>query len=245
MKVLGIIPARYGSTRFPGKPLALIQGKPLLQWVVEGSRGSQKINEILVATDDARIAELCKKIGVEAVMTPSDLPTGTDRIRAAVQDRGADVVVNIQGDEPLISGAILDQLVEPMLNDKNLEMSTLARKLAAGDLESLNTAKIVVDEKMRAIYFSRLPIPFSRSSEVRHEIGLKHIGIYAYQRSFLERFCRQGPVPLELSEGLEQLRALYLGAKIQVVVVDHDSWGVDTPEDVAKVEKLLAHGGRK
>ena len=243
MKVIGVIPARYGSTRFPGKPLTLIAGKPLLQWVVEGARTSRKIDEILVATDDNRIAELCSRVKVECVITPSDLPTGTDRIEAAVKGRSApggdSIVVNIQGDEPLINGRVLDALVEPMILDASLEMATLARKLEPGDLESKNTAKIVVDGKSRALYFSRLPIPFSRTSEAQQEIGLKHIGIYAYRRQFLERFCRQPPVPIELSEGLEQLRALYLGAKIQVVTVEHNSWGVDTPEDVAKVEKLM------
>lgn len=244
MKVVGVIPARFGSTRFPGKPLALISGKPLLQWVVEGARTAKSISEILVATDDKRILQLCESINVQGVMTPSELPTGTDRIEEAVKGRSAslapnDVVVNIQGDEPLINGKVLDALVEPMLADATLEMATLARKLEPGDLESKNTAKIVVDGKGRALYFSRLPIPFSRTSEAQQEIGLKHIGIYAYRRQFLERFCRQTPVPIELSEGLEQLRALYLGAKIQVVTVEHNSWGVDTPEDVAKVEKLL------
>jgi 3-deoxy-manno-octulosonate cytidylyltransferase (CMP-KDO synthetase) len=243
MRVVGVIPARYGSTRFPGKPLAQIAGKPLLQWVVEGARKSVKIHHLLVATDDKRIMQLCETINVEAVLTPSDLPTGTDRIERAVNGRSppmeADVVVNIQGDEPLINGKVLDALVEPMLKNADLEMATLARKLEAGDLESKNTAKIVVDGWGRALYFSRLPIPFSRTSEAQHEIGLKHIGIYAYRRQFLERFCRQPPVPIELSEGLEQLRALYLGAEIQVVTVEHSSWGVDTPEDVAKVEKML------
>lgn len=249
MKVIGVIPARYGSTRFPGKPLALIAGKPLLQWVVEASKTAKSYSEILVATDDKRICDLCEKINVKAVMTPTDLPTGTDRIERAVRDFDADIIVNIQGDEPLITGKVLDSLVEPMLADTSLEMATLARRLRLPidreDLESVNSAKIVVNEKGRALYFSRLPIPFSRTSEVRHEIGLKHIGIYAYRRNFLERFCRQPPVPIELSEGLEQLRALYLGAEIQVVVVDHNSWGVDIPEDVAKVEKLLNQGGRK
>jgi len=245
MKTIGVIPARYGSTRFPGKPLAKIAGKPLLQWVVEGAKKSRKIDEILVATDDQRIADLCEKIGARFAMTPSNLPTGTDRIQKAIEGLEAEIVVNIQGDEPLINGSVLDALVTPMLADASLEMATLALRLEAGDLENLNTAKIVTDEKGRALYFSRFPIPFSRSSEARHEIGLKHIGIYAYRRSFLERFCRQTPVPLELSEGLEQLRALYLGAAIHVVKVEHNSWGVDTPEDILKVEELLKLGGRE
>ena len=147
--------------------------------------------------------------------------------------------MNIQGDEPLINGRVLDTLVEPMLKNLKLEMATLARKVEPGDLESKNSAKIVLDSEGMALYFSRFPIPFSRTSEAQQEIGLKHIGVYAYRRQFLERFCRQPPVPIELSEGLEQLRALYLGAKIQVVTVEHESWGVDTPDDVMKVEKLM------
>src|SRR5262245_32811334 len=145
MKVVGVIPARFGSTRFPGKPLANIAGKPLLQWVVEGSKTSRLINEILVATDDQRIVALCEKIGVAVAMTPSELATGTDRIEYAVRGRTADVVINIQGDEPLIEGKILDALVEPMVKDSTLEMATLATKLGPGDLESKNTAKIALD----------------------------------------------------------------------------------------------------
>jgi 3-deoxy-manno-octulosonate cytidylyltransferase (CMP-KDO synthetase) len=242
MKVIGVIPSRYGSTRFPGKPLAPIAGKPLLQWVVEGARQSRRLSEVLVATDDERIAELCRKIGVDFAMTSPELPTGTDRIEAAVRGREADVVVNIQGDEPMTNGHILDALVEPMVEDASLEMATLGKKLQDEDLENQNAAKIALDSRGRALYFSRYPIPFSRSSEARHEIGLKHIGIYAYRRAFLERFCRQPPVPLELSEGLEQLRALYLGASIAVVRVEHESWEVNVPDDVAEVERRMKAG---
>ena len=241
MKAIGVIPARFGSTRFPGKPLKKILGKPLLQWVVEAALSARRLQEIWVATDHAEIAALAESLGVRAVMTPSELPTGSDRVHFAVrQEAEVDVVVNIQGDEPLLTGPLLDQLVEPLLNDPSLPMATLGRTLNPGDLESPNTAKIVLNHRQEALYFSRLNIPYSRVDAPEHGgICLKHIGLYAFRKSFLAEFCAQAPTPLELAEGLEQLRALYLGARIQVVTVDHDSWGVDTPDDVARVEAAL------
>jgi 3-deoxy-manno-octulosonate cytidylyltransferase (CMP-KDO synthetase) len=240
MQAVGVIPARFGSTRFPGKPLRKILGKPLLQWVIEGARTSRLLNEIWVATDHADIAALARGCGIRAVMTASDLPTGSDRVFAAVRDSDAQVVVNIQGDEPLITGELLDTLAAPLLEDATLPMATLGRSLKAGDLESPNTAKIVLNRRQEALYFSRFPIPYSRIDAPQQKaVCLKHIGLYAFRKSFLAEFCAQPPTPLELAEGLEQLRALYLGARIRVVEVDHESWGVDTPEDVAKIEALL------
>jgi 3-deoxy-manno-octulosonate cytidylyltransferase (CMP-KDO synthetase) len=239
---VGVIPARWGSTRFPGKPLALIAGKPLLQWVIEGARTSKKLSEICVATDDERIAELARRSGARAVMTDSDLPTGTDRVWQAVQAVEGDVVINIQGDEPLIEGALLDRLVAPFEADGALEMATLGRALDLEALKSPNTAKIVLNHRDEALYFSRFPIPYSRveaTGDAPMTAALKHIGIYGYRRCFLARFCAQSPTELERMESLEQLRALYLGARIKVVRVDHDSWGVDTPEDVQKIEGIL------
>lgn len=244
MNVVGVIPARWGSTRFPGKPLALINGRPMLSWVIDGSRKSRLLKQILVATDDERIRALAEKEGVRAVMTDSDLPSGSDRVWAAVQDVPCDVVVNIQGDEPLISGALLDQLAEPFLKDTGISMATLGRELNEGDLQSKNTAKIILNARDEALYFSRLPIPYSRI-DAPHSGGvcLKHIGLYAYRRDFLAQFCAQAPVDLEAAEGLEQLRALYLGARIRVIRVSHESWGVDTPEDVKKIEQILGAKG--
>ena len=241
MVAVGVIPARYGSTRFPGKPLAMINGKPLLQWVIEGSKTSRKLSKILVATDDERIAKLARECGAEPVMTDSDLPTGTDRVWVAVQGIAADVVVNIQGDEPLIQGELLDRLVEPF-TDKSVQMATLGRPLDQEALFANTTAKIIVNSSDDALYFSRYPIPYSRidaKQEPRLDAALKHIGIYAYRRDFLEKFCKQAPVAIERAESLEQLRALYLGARIRVIRVSHDSWGVDTPEDVLKIEKIM------
>jgi 3-deoxy-manno-octulosonate cytidylyltransferase (CMP-KDO synthetase) len=244
MKAIGIIPARYGSTRFPGKPLALINGRPLLSWVVDGAKTSKNLSEVVVATDDERIAELARQCGVRSLMTESNLPTGTDRIyQAALQIGGlaeSDVIVNIQGDEPLIEGSLLDRLVEPFLLDKTLEMATLGRALDSDSLMSPNTAKIVLNHRDEAMYFSRLPIPYTRVAAAPPFDGaLKHIGIYAYRLSFLRRFCAEKPAQIELMESLEQLRALYLGARIKVIRVENDSWGVDTPVDFLKIERLM------
>lgn len=244
MRAIGVIPARFGSTRFPGKPLKLILGKPLLQWVIEGARQSKLLSEILVATDHPEIQAIAQNCGVRVAMTNPDCPTGSDRVFQAIQEEPVDVVVNIQGDEPLITGSLLDQLAEPLLSDASLQMATLGRELKPGDIDSPNTAKIVLNQHSEALYFSRLPIPYSRvDAPERGAICLKHIGLYAFKKTFLKEFCAQAPTQLELAEGLEQLRALWLGARIRVVKVDHESWGVDTPDDVAKVEALLK--GRK
>lgn len=247
VKAIGVIPSRYGSTRFPGKPLALVAGKPLLAWVIEGAKTSRKLKEIVVATDDDRIASLSRECGANAIMTDSDLPTGTDRVWAAARGLDADVFVNIQGDEPLTDGALLDSLVTPFEEDVELEMATLGRKLDSEALHSVHTAKIVLNERDEALYFSRHPIPYSRvaaDSGQSIEGALKHIGIYAYRREFLARFCAQKPTVLEVCEGLEQLRALYLGARIRVVRVEHEAWGVDTPGDVEKIERIIANRNR-
>jgi 3-deoxy-manno-octulosonate cytidylyltransferase (CMP-KDO synthetase) len=252
--ILGVIPARFASTRFPGKPLKLVAGKPLLQWVVEAVKSSKKITQVWVATDDERIAELAKSLNVKVAMTDSELPTGSDRVWQAVKNSAAEIVVNIQGDEPLLRGEVLDSLIQPMIDDRSLEMATLGRPLNEEALLSPNTAKIVLNAQHEAIYFSRFPIPFSRQkwagvapkSETDAELQglsetvLKHVGLYAYRKSFLEKFCAQKPVGVEILESLEQLRALYLGARIKVVRTEHESWGVDTPEDVAKIEAMIA-----
>lgn len=244
MRAIGVIPARFASTRFPGKPLKPILNKPLLQWVIEAALKSKRLEEIWVATDHEDIAVLARGLNVKVAMTSPELATGSDRVYQAIKNTSVDVVLNIQGDEPLITGGLLDQLAEPMLSDKTLQMATLGRKLQPGDLESQTTAKIVLNHRKEALYFSRFPIPFSRVDAASlGAVSLKHIGLYAFRKTFLAEFCAQSPTPLELAEGLEQLRALYLGARIRVVEVEHESWGVDTPEDVAKVESKLA--GRK
>lgn len=241
-KVFGVIPARFGATRFPGKPLAKIKGKELISWVIEGAKSAKSLQEILVATDDERIASVANQHGVRSVMTDSSLPSGTDRIWSAIKSEDVDVIVNIQGDEPLITGSLIDRLVEPMLTDPSLEMATLAHPLAPEDLQNLNSVKVVVNQQKNALYFSRFPIPYSRV-DAKHLSGIagaqKHIGLYAYRKTFLEKFCAAPQAEIERAESLEQLRALSLGARIRVVSVQEKLIGVDVPEDVSRVEALL------
>lgn len=238
--VIAVIPVRFGAQRFPGKALAPILNKPMIQWVVEGVSQSQIIKKIIVATDDQRIADTCSKLDVQVVMTAPDLASGSDRVFAAVKDQSEDLIINIQGDEPLITGELIDQMATAMQSSQDWEMYTLGRQLDAESLESMNTAKIVLNHKNEALYFSRYPIPYSRNqAESEMSAALKHIGIYGYKKAFLKKFCETPVQAIESFEGLEQLRALYLGARIRVLKVNYESWGVDTPQDVPVVEKLL------
>lgn len=239
MKIIGVIPARYASTRFPGKPLVDLAGKPLLQWVVEGARKSQKLAGLYVATDDERIAQLCQKISVNYVMTESSCPTGTDRIFAATQGLDFDVVLNIQGDEPLTGPQVIDPMVRAFEVDPTLDMATLAHPLSVEDVENRNAVKVILNSKSEAIYFSRFAIPYSRESEAQPKVALKHIGLYAYSKKFLTTFCSAPQSELEKFESLEQLRALYLGARIKVLRVEQPTYGVDSPADIVKVEQML------
>ncbi len=247
IKAIGVIPARFGSTRFPGKPLKLISGKPLLGWVIEAAKKTKRLNEIVVATDHEEIMALAKAYEVQAIMTDSDLPSGTDRVWAAAKDMDAEVVINIQGDEPLLKPELLDELVMVFEDQPGVKMATLGREFnSEEDFQSKNTAKIVLNKNGQAIYFSRWQIPFSRLS-FQDQTGLgesvlKHIGIYGFRKNFLKSFCEQVSTPLEQAEGLEQLRALYMGESIQVIKVDYESWGVDTPEDIQRVEGKLKNG---
>lgn len=240
MKSVAVIPSRIGSTRFPEKPLTPILSQPLLAWVIHGVKTSKKISECLVATDDPRIAKVAQDLGVEAIMTSSDLPSGTDRVCAALKGRDADVVVNVQGDEPLVEGHLLDALVTAFETDSTLEMATLGTALQKKDLCNSNAVKIVCNVKNEAIYFSRHPIPYQNGKEALiPNASLKHIGLYAYSRSFLESYCSHPPCDIEKLEKLEQLRALYMGAKIKVIYVQHESHCVDVPSDVQRVEEKL------
>ena len=240
MKIIGVIPARYGSTRFPGKPLVNLCGKPLLQWVVEGARKSRHLSEIIVATDDRRIYELADKIGVAAAMTSSDCATGTDRIFQATRDMDFDVVINVQGDEPLIDQSYIDPLAGAFIENPYLNMATLGHPLEQADIENKNAVKVITNSAGEALYFSRFPIPFSRVDfKPGNRAALKHIGLYGYTKDFLQTFCSSAPCELEKLESLEQLRALYLGAKIKVLEVQKPTYGVDTPEDLKRLEGLL------
>lgn len=242
MKILGVIPARFASTRFPGKPLISLLGKPLLQWTIEGARQSRSLQEIIVATDDERIQKLAIGCGARVVMTDASLPSGTDRVFAAIRNLDCDVAVNIQGDEPLITGELIDSLADIFVQDPSVDMATLAHPLAEADFANPNAVKVVLNARDEALYFSRFGIPYSRASvsQLGDSSGsLRHIGMYAYTKKFLKEFCEAPPALIEKAESLEQLRALYLGAKIKVLRVAEAGIGVDTPEDIVQVEKLL------
>ncbi len=243
MTTFGIIPARYASVRFPGKSLALIAGKPLIQHVIERCRQAKTLSEIIVATDDERIRQVAQKF-CRVEMTSPDHPSGSDRIAEVAVRCECDAVVNIQGDEPLIDPAIIDAVARALTNE---EMSTAATAMKnEADYENPNVVKVVVNGAGRALYFSRRTIPYLReaaSRSVTEQLAafpfLKHLGIYGYHRETLLQLVKFPVSPLEGAEKLEQLRALENGISIVVVRVDHDSVGVDLPEDVGRVEKLL------
>ena len=240
-QVIGILPARWGSSRFPGKPLHLIAGKPLVQHVWERCRACSKLDDVLIATDDERILSAATAFGARAAMTSPDHPTGTDRLAEAVQSLpDADIILNIQGDEPLIDPALIDELAAAMLADPALDMATAANPLDPADpaVADPNVVKVVTALDGRALYFSRSPLPFFRNAVDGLPV-LRHKGIYAYRRTFLERFVAWPPSPLEKAESLEQLRALENGASIKVLITNDTSPGVDTPEQADAVEKLL------
>ncbi len=248
MKTVGIIPSRYGSSRFPGKPLAILAGKPLVAWVVDAAKKATSLDDVIVATDDERIAHAVEKHGGKAVMTPSELPSGTDRIACAAGDfADDDILVNIQGDEPLIAPELIDRLVARMKEDSGKwDMATAVTPIRdAADLAAKSVVKVVLDRDDGALYFSRCPIPCDRDGEGCMESGLyvRHLGIYAYRGGFLRKFISQPPCALEKTEKLEQLRALWMGGKIAVIRTEDEGIGVDTPEDAARVEALLLCGG--
>ncbi|MBI5385467.1 MAG: 3-deoxy-manno-octulosonate cytidylyltransferase [Verrucomicrobia bacterium] len=243
MQVLGIIPARYASTRFPAKPLALIAGQPLIQRVVERCQLAKSLREVIVATDDERIAAVARQF-CRVEMTRADHPSGTDRIAEVVQRCECDAVVNIQGDEPLIDPAVIDAVAGALARH---EMSTAATPIRnADEYDNPNVVKVVADASGRALYFSRRAIPYVReaaSRSVAEQLAafpfLKHLGIYGYRRETLLRLVQFPVSPLEHAEKLEQLRALDNGIAIAVVQVNFDSVGVDVPADVARVEAML------
>jgi len=239
MRTIGVIPSRWGSTRFPGKSLAPICGRPLVAWVAEAVRRARGLDEVIVATDDDRIAAAARACGVAVAMTPSDLPSGTDRVAAAANPGDDDIVINIQGDEPLIDPALIEALAVRLRNDGTYQMATAACPIATReDLESRSVVKVVCDADGGALYFSRLPIPCRRDGEPDLTQGLywRHVGIYAYRGAFLRRLVQEPPCALEKCESLEQLRAMHIGGRIAVLQTAHAGCGVDTPEDVARVE---------
>lgn len=242
MRAVGVIPARYAASRFPGKPLAMIAGRSLVQRVWDGARTAKRLGRILVATDDERIADACRGFGAEVALTAATHPTGTDRIAEAAADLDADIVVNIQGDEPLIEGHVIDAVVAALEEDPGAAMATIAHPAETDGLDDPNRVKLVLDRRGRALYFSRSRIPYPREPGASY---LQHVGIYSYRRDFLLEFVRLPQTALERSEQLEQLRALEHGHAIRVAVLDHwRSVPVDVPEDVARVEAALREAGR-
>lgn len=241
MNTLCIIPARYASTRFPGKPLADIAGKPMIQHVYERACRASLPTDVLVATDSDVILKTVLAFGGQAVMTSANHPTGTDRLAEVASSRpDADVIVNVQGDEPLIDPQVIDDLAAAFLHDEQLAMATVMTPLTMEEQRDANVVKVVTDLGGYALYFSRSLIPFPR-----HEARLpvyKHIGLYAYRRDFLLKFASLAPTPLEQTESLEQLRVLEHGYKIKVLPVDRAPVGVDTPEDLERVNQLILGG---
>ena len=241
MKILGIIPARYASTRFRGKPLALIAGKPLIQHVVEQCQKSKSLNEVVVATDDTRIWEVAQNF-CRVEMTAENHPSGSDRIAEVAQRIPCDAIVNIQGDEPLIDPTVIDAVANALQTEKMSTAATPIKEIS--EVENPNVVKVVVNAAGRALYFSRRTIPYVRdaatgSAQMAAFPFLKHLGIYGYRRETLLRLVKFPVSPLETAEKLEQLRALENGIQIAVVKVDYDSVGVDVPADVARVEEIL------
>jgi 3-deoxy-manno-octulosonate cytidylyltransferase (CMP-KDO synthetase) len=245
-KAVGIIPARWGSTRFPGKALHAIAGKPLLRHVWERCRRAKKLDRLIVATDDFRIAEAAFEWGAEVAMTSENHASGTDRIaEVAAKLKGFAHIINIQGDEPVIDPKLIDRLVRELRSSKNLEMITAAHPFEdPAEAGSPHQVKVVLNQDGEALYFSRAAIPFVRDSTGTGE-HFRHQGIYGYRRDLLLRFVRWKTSPLERAEALEQLRALENGVRIRVVMTGSGSPGVDTPEDARMIERLIASAGRR
>ncbi len=240
MKVVVGIPARYASTRFPGKPLALLAGKPVIAHVITQAQAAD-VGEVLVATEDVRIADAVRDCGVRVCMTRTDHASGTERLAEAVSDMDCDVVVNVQGDEPLIDPAAIRAVLEPFATEPELPMATLAHPVRDEfDLNDANVVKVVCDASGHALYFSRAPIPFLRSEAMA--TPLQHMGLYAYRKKFLLHYKKLPPSPLEQAEHLEQLRVLHHGYAIAVRVGNFHCVGIDTPEDLQRAEILMQTG---
>jgi len=238
LTALGVIPARLASTRLPRKVLREIAGKPLIVHVWEAAKRSPELADVLVATDSHEVVAACSGFGVPAVMTSGDHPSGTDRVWEVAQSRGADVYVNVQGDEPLVTPGHIERLVRPFRERPDTQVSTLKIRLQPDEVESSSVNKVVCAADGRALYFSKYAVPYDR--EGRGVVRFKHIGLYAYRRAALDAFHRLPPSPLELTEKLEQLRFLEHGIPIVVVETDEPTIGVDTEADLRAVEARLA-----
>lgn len=246
MRVLAVIPARWASSRFPGKPLAKIAGRPMVEWVWERTRRASRVDDVIIATDDERIAQAAAQFGARVELTAQHLPSGTDRVaEVAGRHEEFEVILNVQGDEPLILPEVLDAVAQPLIENHKLPVATaVARITEPGELQNPDVVKVVMDPNRNALYFSRAAIPFHRGefSAIEKVVPInayRHCGIYGYQREALIELARLGPSPLEQAEELEQLRFLEAGFVIRCVEVAPSGPGVDRPEDIPKVEALL------
>lgn len=240
LKTAALIPARYNSTRFPAKALADIAGKPMIIRVYKAVEKSENIDSVYVATDDKRIKEAVEKAGGQVIMTAATHQSGTDRIAEAALKIEADLIVNVQGDEPLIEASSINQALEPFAKEKDLKMSTLKRSITAGEAQNSDVVKVITDQNDYALYFSRSPIPYYRAEKVKNRNYYQHIGLYVYRRDFLLKYAQMQQTELEKAESLEQLRALENGYKIKVIETKANLIGVDRKEDIRLVEKELA-----
>lgn len=238
MEAIGIIPARYGSTRFEGKVLANLIGKPVIQHVYEMAKKAKTLDDLIVATDDERILRCVKDFGGKAVLTSSEQPTGTDRLAEVVNPLDVKVVINIQGDEPLVHYTMIDELAGTMLEDDTINMATVIKRIEdKNEIMDPNVVKVVVDKNAFALYFSRSPIPFEKGSQAKK--FYKHLGLYAYTKDFLFTFTNLPKSELEMTESLEQLRALEHGYKIKTIETKYETVGIDMPADLDKAKKIL------
>jgi 3-deoxy-manno-octulosonate cytidylyltransferase (CMP-KDO synthetase) len=239
--VVAVIPARYQSTRLPAKSLADIAGRPMIEHVYRRAAAARLVDGVIVATDDERIARAVEGFGGTAWMTRADHATGTDRLAEVAESLACRIIVNVQGDEPMLDPAVIDAVVAPLIDDPMLEMTTACRPLRdADEFGNPNVVKVVRDDRGRALYFSRAPVPWPRATpELAPAAGRVHLGLYAYRRDVLRRLASLPAVELERTESLEQLRALAHGIGIHVVETDHDSVGVDTAEDLARVRQHM------
>ncbi len=239
METVCVIPARYKSERFEGKVLVSLFGKPVVQWVWEKAVASQTIDEVIIATDDKKVFEACKKFGAKVQMTSPHHFSGTDRVCEVVSALECEIVINLQGDEPLIQPQALDELVLELKKDKNLQVCTLVKKIETErELEDPNIVKVVVDRHNFGLYFSRAKIPYIRNKNAPC-VFYKHIGVYGFKRDFLFTFKNLSKARLERIEGLEQLRILEAGFKIKTIEIDFDTISVDTPQDLERVKEFI------
>jgi len=251
MKALVVIPARFGSTRFPGKVIASLRGKPLVQYPYEAAKSASLASEVIIATDSEEVIEVANGFGAKVVMTSKEHPSGTDRVAEVAIKEDAEIVVNLQADEPLIRAEMIDTVIKLLIDDNKAQIGTLAKEIRdTNEIFNPNVVKVVVDKQNFALYFSRAPIPFYRDSYKYHAFSYspdnatayKHIGIYSYRKETLIRLTELPRPSIEIAEKLEQLRALYNGIAIKVAFTEYDTIGVDTPEDLKMLEEILSKG---